>query len=149
MGSLYHDDGVLLFTRGEKENIIHLSKGLVWIHGLYASKNPVTLANKVLQYFMSDGIAKSVVQGHTHRPVQMPGATVGYPGVEFVNSGHLRTEHPAYLKQPVQEWGMGIVLSEYNPQKHESNSTLINYVQRGNNLIAIYNGKQYKCRVSA
>jgi UDP-2,3-diacylglucosamine pyrophosphatase LpxH len=141
MHELYYDDKVLLFSRGVQENSIHLSKGLVWVHGLSVAKNPNTLAKKAFDHYMENGVAKSVVQGHTHRPSEVYGDVVGYRGVKFVNSGHLRHDAPEWLVHKPKAWGMGIVACKYNPQQYDNDIQLIRYVEEGNKLVARYNGQ--------
>ena len=143
MSSLYEDDKVLLFSRGETEPILHMSEGLVWVHGLSAASNVTTVAKKGFQRFMKDGRTKSWVQGHTHRPVQVDGKTLGYNGVIFTNSGHLRNDDPEWLKHPAHQWGMAVVINKYNPVKWASTSHLVHFTEEADMLVARYDGKEW------
>jgi len=147
MSMLYDKDNVLLFSRGVYENSVHLSEGLVLVHGLSAAKNPNTLAKKAFQHYMVDGRAKSVVQGHTHRPVEVYGDTVGYAGVKFVNSGHLRHNDPDWLAHTPKDWGMGITICRYNPTRWEHDIQLVRFVEVGDKLVARYEGKEYTVKL--
>lgn len=147
MSHLYEDDKVLLFSRGENEPILEMSEGLAWVHGLSATSNPNTLAKKGFQRFMSEGRSMSWVQGHTHRPVQIDGKTVGYNGVTFTNSGHLRNDDPRWLKHPQYNWGMAIVVNEYNPTKWASKSHLVHFVEERDMLVARYKGHEWAVKI--
>ncbi len=143
MERLFYEEGVLLFSRGIHEGHIRLSSGLVWKHGLSTSSIPTTIARNAIRYFMDNGRASSVVMGHTHRPATIDGSTVGYRGVKFVNSGHLRHDNPAWIKHKPVAWGMGIVACEYNPVEWEHELTLINFIEKEHTLEATYKGKTY------
>jgi hypothetical protein len=143
MNRMYHDDGVLQFSRGVYENSLFMSEGLVFVHGLTAGKNPMTNAKKCISYFMGNGKAKSVVQGHTHRAIEIDGLSVGYNGVKFVNSGHLRNNDPEWMPRVATDWTMGIVLAHYNPTKWEHEVDLVKFVEHKDKLIARYQGQEW------
>lgn len=147
MTYLSENDGVLLFSRGETEPILHMSEGLVWTHGLSAASNVNTVAKKGFQRFMTEGRTKSWVQGHTHRPVQVDGKTLGYNGVVFTNSGHLRNDDPEWLKHPQYNWGMAIVICEYNPTKWASKSHLVHFTEEADKLVARFKGYEWSVKI--
>lgn len=137
-----YQEGVLVFSRGE-QNVIHLSSGLAFVHGLSTAALPTTLAKKGFAHFMQNGIVKSWVQGHTHRPMIVDGGSLGYKGVTFANSGHLRNNDPEWMTHKAQKWGMGVVVCKYNPLKWEHDITLVEFVERNNILQAKYEGRTF------
>lgn len=134
--------GILQFTRGNRENYFQVSPRLIWWHGQYTSKNHASNAENSLSQFMRDGQAVSVVVGHTHRPYHVPGSSVGYPGVEFFNSGCLsRLEAIPYIKRDPKGWGLGIVRHIVDGSYTSGN--LIKFEEYKGSLIANVEGTTY------
>lgn len=137
--------GVLQFSRGYLENSLRLNPALVFWHGQFASKNPLANAKNTIEQFITDGVASSVVVGHTHRPVQLQGSSFGYSGVQFVNAPCLsRLEHVPYLKRDPKGWGLGLVVAYYDPTSRYHELHLIHFEERGNKLVARFNGNVYE-----
>lgn len=138
------DCGVQQFSDGSHENYIRLSPNLVWWHGQFASKNPSGNAQNTLAQFTIDGQASTVVVGHTHRPIHVPGYTMGRNGVDFYNNGCLcRMEDVPYLKRDPRGWGLGITISVVDTESRFNNTALVVFYEDGNRLRADYNGKTY------
>jgi len=138
------DCSVLQFTRGYTENYIELSPGLVWWHGQFASKLPTTNARNTLTQFMKGGQARSVIVGHTHRPAIIEGASVGFPGVTFINAPCMsRLENVPYMKRDPTGWALGIVVSHFQPNTTFTHHDLVEFKEEGVQLIAHYAGKRY------
>lgn len=149
MEKLYHA-GVIQFSRGYNENYLQLGKGLVWWHGQYVAKSPQALAKQNIEQFLhtfNDGTLRSVVCGHTHRPMSINGAAVGYPSVKFVNSGAL-TDYTPYEKRHPQSRGLGIVFCEFNMQEWEHEVYLIEFLPKGNQLVAEFKGVRYSVELN-
>jgi len=145
----YHDKleraGVLVFTDGYQENYLELSPSVVVWHGQFVQANSHTLAKKNLAHFMgvfNDGTARSVVAGHTHRPDVIAGEAVGYPGVQFVNSGAL-TDYTPYMKRAPTAHGLGITLIEYNTYNRHHVIDLVRFNEGTNRLSARWAGQTY------
>ena len=139
--------GILQFSAG-RENYIELSPALVWWHGQFVSKNSSANAKNTLAQFTKDGISRSVVVGHTHRPALVNGVEVGYPGVTFVNSPCLsRVENVPYIKRDPQGWGLGITLCYFVPGTRLHRLELVVYREEGTNLVAYTNGRVYKTKI--
>ncbi len=137
--------GVLLFTRGYTENHLLLSPGVVVWHGQFTNKNVRTLAKNNLEYFLhvyGDGIIRSVVAGHTHRPYEEHGVNIGYPGVRFVSNGAL-TDYTPYLKRNPHAHGLGITLIEYDPLSRDHEITLVRFKEQHSRLVAKLEGKVF------
>lgn len=143
MSHLYNEDKVLQFSRGLDENALHLSEGLVWTHGISASHMITTIARSGFQKYSAAGRFKSWVQGHTHRGGMIAGDSLGYNGVWFANSGCLRNFDVRYMKQKSTAWNLGIVLCEYNPTKWEHKVDFVQFVERGDRLIAKFDGATF------
>jgi predicted phosphodiesterase len=139
--------GVVQFTRGVQENAVRLSPALVYWHGQFVSGNSNLNAKNTLAQFVEEGVASTVVVGHTHRPTLIDGSSVGYSGVEFVNSGCLsRTSRIPYLKRDPKGWGWGIVLNDFDTNSRYVRSYLIVFRKLGDRLIAQHNGREYSVR---
>lgn len=139
---LYTECGVLQLTVGDEAEI-ELSDGLVWWHGQFTS-TPVNNARNTLKQFMKDGRARSVVVGHTHRPIHIPGFAVGYDGVNFYNNGCLcGLEKVPYMKRQPQGWGLAVTVCEYDPNGRWEHCEVVNMVEENNRLVARYGGKTY------
>lgn len=138
--------GVWQFSRGYSENYIQLGRGLVWWHGQFTNKNPMTLAKSNLEHFMhvfNDGVARSVVAGHTHRPMVVDGGAVGYPSVRYVNSGAL-TDYTPYMKRHPHNHGLGVVVCHYDANLWQHEVDLIQFQAKGTKLVARYSGVEYE-----
>jgi len=139
--------GILQFSRGklgQAEPAIHLSDNLVWWHGQYVNKNPVLRGKKTVEQFMTNGVAKTVVVGHTHRPAWVTGAMMGYHGVNFYNAPcNSRIERVPYSKRDPREWGLGMVLHEYRQGTRNERGYLLIYEEVGNKLVAQFAGREY------
>jgi hypothetical protein len=140
-------DNVLQFSRGIDENAVHLSDGLVWVHGVSSAKSAVSRARNALAYFMKNGRAKSVVQGHLHDAFQVDGSQVGFHGVTFTQNGMLRHSNPEWMKHPMNHWQMSITLCEYNPQTWEHEVHLVPFIQRKDMLVARFQGLEWAVKV--
>lgn len=147
MEKLYHTDNVLMFSRGVYENHIHLSSGLVWTHGLTTAKNPLSRAKTVLSYFMENGVAKSVVQGHVHDAFTIEGARVGMRGVTFVQNGMLRNTDVDWMHRDMRDWRMTITLVEYNPQEWAHKVHLVPFEVEKDMLVARFRGNEWAVKL--
>lgn len=143
MESLYVEDGVLQFSRGLLENTIHLSDGLVWVHGISSSKNAMSRARNALAYYFNDGRAKSVVQGHLHDAFQIQGSQVGYRGVTFTQNGMQRNADPEWLHKNMPDWKLSVTLCEYNPARWEHDVHLITFEPKRDKLVAQFRGLEW------
>ena len=143
MEKLYHTDKVLMFSRGITENHIHLSSGLVWTHGLTTTKNELGRAKTVLSYFMENGVAKSVVQGHVHDAFVVEGHRVGMRGVTFVQNGMLRNTDVDWMHRDMRHWRMSITLVEYNPQEWAHKVHLVPFEVERDKLVARFRGFEW------
>lgn len=140
---LYEECGVLVFENG-RENAVKLSPNLVWWHGQFVAKSPMTNAKSTLEQFVEDGVAATVVVGHTHRPVHIPGAVVGYPGVDFYNSPCMsRITQVPYLKRDPRAWGLGITICHYVPGTRQTRCELVVFKKEGAELVAYSGQKRY------
>lgn len=138
------DLGVLMFT-STRENHVELSEDLVWVHGIACAENPVGNGKRAMRQFMKNGRVRKVVQGHTHRIVQLNGAALGYPGGEFVNSGALcHSVDVQYMKHDPTTWDMAVVISRFNESEGWSENTLVPFVKRGSKLTAKYDGYTFE-----
>lgn len=140
-----HDNNVLLFERGYRENSIELGDGLVLWHGQFASKSSHANAKKSIEQFMIKGQARSIIVGHTHRPSIVSGSEIGYNGVTFVNNGCL-TDHAPYMKRNPVGWGFGITYFEYDPNGFYHRIIPINFMERNNILTAFFEGREYSVK---
>ncbi len=145
----YHEKlekaGVLVLTDGHQENYLELSPSVVIWHGQFVNVSSHTLAKKNIAHFMGvfgNGIAHSVVAGHTHRPDVVAGESVGYPGVQFVNSGAL-TDYTPYMKRAPRAHGLGITLIEYNTHNRHHVIDLVRFNEDTNRLTARWAGQTY------
>jgi len=135
------DERVLVFTRGYRENHIEIAPGLVWWHGQFASKLATTNARNTLTQFMKDGIARSVIVAHTHRPARIEGSSVGLPGVTFINAPCLcRIENVPYLRRDPQGWGLGVVISQWSSGIMRTRNSLIEYIEEKGELVCYFEG---------
>lgn len=149
MEALY-DAGMLQFSRGYDENYLELGKGLVFWHGQFTDKSPQMMARKSIEHFahvFNDGIMRSVVVGHTHRPMAVDGSSVGYPSVQFVNSGAL-TDYAPYLGRHPHGHGLGMVFADFNFQQWEHEVHLIQFLPKGNKLRAQFRGVNYEVELN-
>lgn len=138
------DLGVLMFT-STRENYVELSNDLVWVHGIAGGENPIANGKRAMRQFMKDGRVRKVVQGHTHRVVQLNGSALGYPGGEFVNSGALcHSVDVQYMKHDPSTWELAIVISKFNESEGWSENTLVPFVKRGSKLTAKYDGYAFE-----
>lgn len=142
-------DNVLTFNRNSRqEPALHLSPGLVWVHGMFMSSNPILNARKAFAHFMEPGKpAKSVVQGHTHRAASIDGILAGYTGVKFINNGHLRNTKVDWQKHDMRDWRMSITLCTFNPQEWEHTAELVLFEERKDKLIARYEGNEWSVKL--
>lgn len=141
------DLGILQFTRG-KENHIELSPNLVLWHGQFAQQSPMVNAKNTIKQFMKDGIARSVIVGHTHRPVVIAGSAIDYDGVNFYNAPCLsRTRDIPYLKSDPIGWKLGININRFVPNTRYERGDNIIYHERGDYLVAYYADKEYKVKL--
>lgn len=139
--------GILQFTRG-RENAIHLSPNLVLWHGQFAQQSPLVNAKNTIKQFMKDGTAKSVIVGHTHRPVKIAGSAIDYDGVNFYNAPCLsRLTDIPYLKADPIGWKLGININHFVPNTRYERGENIIYDERGDYLVAHYADKEYKVRL--
>lgn len=145
----YHETlekaGVLVLTDGYCENYLELSPSVVIWHGQFVNASSHTLAKKNIAHFMgvfNDGIARSVVAGHTHRPDTVAGESIGYPGVQFVNSGAL-TDYTPYLKRAPRAHGLGITLIEYNTYNRYHTIDLVRFNEGTDKLSARWAGQTF------
>lgn len=141
--------GVLQFTNGvnKGENIIKLSPGLKWVHGVSASANLKTVANATQAVCAGkerdneDGIFYNTVSGHTHRA-----GVVRTNGVTHWNSGTLRTFDPSYMKfEPL--WNMAIVINRYDPDSRFVLGDVVYYKYYKSHLVARYDGIDYDIKI--
>lgn len=141
--------GVLQFTRGFHENAIHLSPALVWVHGKWASKSAVSNARNAVRAFTKDGVAKSVVYGHTHRPAEVDGREFDINGIKAINSGSLcrntGVDYMAFGEAPA--WALGITRCWFNPTSRDHHLELVAFRPEGNYLVARTNGKTYSTKL--
>ena len=136
--------GVLQFGRGAEENAIHLSPKLVWWHGQFMSVRAETNAKKTIEQFVEDGMAKTVVVGHTHRPSRIDGYTIGYDGVTFYNAPCLsRLTKLPWMKRAPKGWKNGVVVNYWTPGTRSERGYLVVFYREGNKLVADFNGKRY------
>ncbi len=134
------EQGVLTFSNGE-ENYIELNDGLVLWHGQFAQSSALVNAKNTIKHFMKNGKARSVVVGHTHRPSTIQGHTTGYEGVTFYNSPCLsRIDRVPYMKRAPEGWKLGITVSYFIPHTSFERSYVIEYYERGQQLVAHFNG---------
>lgn len=137
---LYTKCGVLQFSNGLKENHIERGDVVLW-HGQFVSKNQLSNARNTIAQFMRNGSAKTVIVGHTHRPIIVDGEAVGYDGVQYVNSPCLCHLDPPYMKRDPKGWGLGIVLID-NGLPH-----IVQYKEKQGNLVATTLGKEYRVKL--
>lgn len=139
--------GIVQFSDGSTEEVVRLTPNLLWWHGQYVNSSPMLRAKKTLEQFVEGGQASSIVVGHTHRMAWVTGASVGYHGVNFYNSGCLsRLTQVPYLKRDPRGWGLGIVLHEADTNSRYEMGTLVTYEQMGEYLTARFAGKEYRVR---
>jgi hypothetical protein len=137
--------GVVQFSNGEnkKENIIQLSPGLKWVHGVSASSNIRTVAAATQNMCRGreetgdEGIFYYTVSGHTHRDGE-----VSMNGVRHWNSGTLRELDAPYLKH-TPLWDTSIVINRFDPNSRYVEGEIVRYRVRGGHLVARYNGVDY------
>jgi len=143
------DHGVLQFTRGFHENAIHLSPALVWVHGKWASKSAVSNARNAVRTFTKNGVAKSVVFGHSHRPSVVDGREFDINGIKVVNSGSLcrntGVDYMAFGEAPA--WSMGITRCWFNSENRDHQLELVEFKPEGEWLVARTNGKTYRSKL--
>jgi predicted phosphodiesterase len=138
---------VLQFSKGYTENALHLNDALTFWHGQFASSKTESNAKSTLQQFAQNGMVRSVVVGHTHRPATIEGYRAGYPDRFFINSPCLsRIENVPYMKRNPHGWGLGFVIAEYEEgTRHKA--TRIDFTEHGGYLHAEYKGKSYAIKV--
>lgn len=144
------NEGVIQFSRGYEENYLELGHGLVWWHGQFTNKSNLALAKNNLEHFahvFNDGRMRSVVAGHTHRPMVVEGTAVGYPSVKFVNSGAL-TDYAPYMKRNPHAWGLGITVCQFYFTSWEHEIDLLVFQEKGNKLVCRYNGTSYEVELN-
>lgn len=142
-----HQQGVMIFSSGSKENVVELSDTLVWTHGQYCDKKLEARAAKELADQAKDRRFRSVVVGHTHRPGVIDGANFGMPGVRYYNSGCVsRLEAVPYRKRDPNTWGMGVVYSRFDNNFEEGE--LIRFEERGNALVARVEGTLFETELN-
>lgn len=139
--------GVVQFTDGrdKKENIIQLSPGLKWIHGVSAASRLSGVAQAVQNATRGrgddEGIFYFTVGGHTHRSGE---AKIN--GVKHWNAGTLGTKNPHYLKhQP--NWDTAIVVNRFDPNSRYVEGYVVEFRQRGNHLVARWDGVDYDVNI--
>lgn len=143
LADLHYQQQVQVFAAG-RENHLRLSPNLVWTHGLVAGANPMSNGKKMLQQFVVDGQASTVVMGHTHRPIHIPGNLLGYNGVDYFNSGTCsRVTDVPYLKADPTTWGLAVVRSTYLPGTRQHKGELIRFEAEGSYLVAEVAGKKF------
>lgn len=141
------NQGVLVFSNG-RENFIEMSPNLVLWHGQAASKSAQTNAKNTIEQFMQNGIARTVVVGHTHRSAAVSGENVGYPGVNFYNAPCMSrlTDIPYMKKNPIG-WGLGVNVVYFVPGTRYERGYNILFYERGGYLQADFNGIHYQTKL--
>ena len=140
------DIGVLQFSRGRQENVIQLSPGLTWLHGIFAAKTSVSNARNTMAMLVEQGRPPSnVVFGHTHRASITHGHQIGYKSIKVVNSPSLcKNTGFDYLRLGKSNtWTLGVTVSTFHPQKWYTHIELVEYEEERGKLITHYNGKSY------
>lgn len=138
----HYDNGVLMFNRMTYQNSLEMSPGLVWEHGTSAAKRISSRARGSLPLHMREGVAKSVVVGHSHRPGMMDGAEIDYHGVSFANAGtYQRADEVGYSRDNnAVGWKGGVVRCEFHPLTRNVNLSLTTFEDRGDKAVAIKDG---------
>jgi hypothetical protein len=137
--------GILQFSNGanKQENIVQLSPGLKWVHGVGASKSPLAVAKSVQDACAGredtgdEGTYYYTVSGHTHRPFELP-----INGVKHWNSGTLGTHDPHYMKHR-PHWGTAIVINRFDPNSRFTVGEVVEFKRRGGHLVARYDGVDF------
>lgn len=135
--------GVAQFVDGanKKENIVQLSPGLKWVHGISASVNNRTVAQATVNACAGrgeeEGIFFNTVAGHTHRSHE-----TSANGVTHWNSGALCSHDPRYLKHRPR-WDTAIVVNRFDPKSRYTEGTVIKFRERGGHLTARYDGVEF------
>lgn len=135
--------GVIQFTDGQdkKENVVQLSPGLKWVHGVSASKNITSVARAVQEATRGrgeeEGIYYYTVAGHTHRSGE-----VKINGVKHWNAGTLGTKNPHYLKHR-PNWDTSIVVNRFDPNSRYTEGYIVEFRERGGHLVARWDGVDY------
>lgn len=135
--------GVVQFVNGSNkhENIIQLSPGLKWVHGVSAAAFPSTVAKATLELCSDEGIFYNVTSGHTHRS-----AETLLLGVRHWNSGALCTQDPSYMKHK-PHWTTAVVINRFDPNSRYTEGNIVEYKERGGNLVARYDGVDFDVRL--
>jgi nucleotide-binding universal stress UspA family protein len=134
--------GVHVFsTTREVEVRVH-HKLTLW-HGQFTSPNHQQNAKSTLAQFMEDGEATSVVVGHTHRPIHIPGSSVGYSGVDYWNAPCLsRVDKIPWLKRDPKAWDIGLFFAEMDFGGVEGENII--FKPKGRALTAQFKGRRYE-----
>jgi hypothetical protein len=137
-------EGVNFNSSIARYNMVTLSEGLVWGHGVYSSINRVSAARKNYAYYkrVADPPHNrsdfDFIFGHTH------GQAVLSNGIHrIINAGCLCNLQPHYMRH-TPDWRLGFVISEFDPCGHEVDSRIIE-IQGTTKLTARnpFNGKVY------
>lgn len=140
-----HDAGVQQFTRGFHENALRLSEGLIWVHGLWSAKRSTSNARNAVRKFTKNGVASSVVFGHTHRGSITDGRDIDINGITIVNNHSLcrNTDIEFIQLGTANDWTLGMTVCYFSPESRDTRFDLIQFHERGSELVAHYNGKRY------
>ena len=141
----FFEAGVWQFTRGRVENVLYLSPGLVWLHGIKAAKTALSNARNSVHLFTKDGLAPSVVYGHTHRGSITHGHQLGLRGIKAINSPCLcKTVGVDYLKLGFSnEWTHGFTVCYFKPDRRYVRIVMVEFDEVGETLQASLDGKTY------
>lgn len=136
--------GVLMFSNSSQvEPIIRLSDGLKWVHGISASKLDSTITKNAIEKAKGspitgdEGVLYHTVSGHVHRSF-----VNNYMGVTHANAGCGCSLTPSYMKHE-PAWNLGIVISEFDAGGRGVNSVPVDFIEKGNELIAQYKGQHF------
>ena len=135
-------EGLHTFSTTREEPVRVHSHLNTW-HGQFTSPNHMLNARNTLGQFVETGEAITTVVGHTHRPIHIPGSSVGYSGVDYFNAPCLsRVERIPWLKRDPKAWGLGIFYAEMGLGWGEGQNII--FKPRGNKLTAQWQGVTYE-----
>lgn len=159
--------GVKMLSR-HGQNVVKISPGLKWLHGISAAKNMSTVAKNTLQAMRGEGdeagIWYNTVAGHTHRALNgyqhggvrhwNSGTMMQYSsdltttgtGLLITADGNQSLEFPTYLKNK-PHWDTGIVINLVDPNSRQVGGWYIDFYREGDALCAIWEGNKYKVQL--
>lgn len=139
--------GIHVFSTTREEKI-DLHEHLDLWHGQFTSPNHMTNAKSTIGQFVVKGRAKSIVVGHTHRPIHVPGSAVGYSGVDYWNAPCLsRVERIPWLDRDPRAWGLGIYRAVMTEDGVRGENIL--FTPERNKLVAYFKGRKYETELKA